>query len=86
MESNISVPVNIGNPGEFTIRQLAEQVIELTGSSSKITYEALPKDDPTQRRPDISLARAELNWKPTVQLQEGLIKTIDYFRSVINNG
>ena len=75
-------PVNIGNPNEFTIKELAELVIELTASKSKITYEPLPADDPMQRQPDISLAKKELNWEPTVQLREGLMKTIDYFKTV----
>ncbi len=76
-------PVNIGNPGEFTIKQLAEIVIELTGSSSKLIYKDLPQDDPTQRRPDITLAKKELDWEPTIQLREGLISTIEYFKQVI---
>ncbi|MEM6552511.1 MAG: UDP-glucuronic acid decarboxylase family protein [Planctomycetota bacterium] len=75
-------PVNIGNPGEFTIKQLAEQVIELTGSSSKLTYLPLPSDDPLQRKPDISLAKEKLGWEPKVPLSEGLKKTIEYFQSV----
>jgi len=76
-------PVNIGNPGEFTIRQLAEIVIELTGSKSKLVYEDLPADDPQQRRPVIDLAQKELGWSPTVELREGLIHTIEYFKTVI---
>ena len=76
-------PVNIGNPGEFTIKQLAEMVVELTGTNSKIIYEDLPVDDPTQRKPDITLAKKELNWEPTVALRDGLQKTIDYFKGVI---
>jgi len=76
-------PVNIGNPGEFTIKQLAEIVIELTNSKSKLRYEDLPIDDPTQRRPDISLASKELGWTPSIQLWEGLLKTIEYFRKEI---
>ena len=75
-------PVNIGNPGEFTIKQLAEKIIELTGSSSKLTYLPLPNDDPLQRKPDISLAKQELGWEPKIALEEGLAKTIAYFRSV----
>lgn len=79
-------PVNIGNPGEFTIRELAEKVIELTGSSSKITSLPLPQDDPTQRRPDIALAQRELGgWEPKIQLQEGLIRTIAYFDNLLKN-
>ncbi|MBK7173948.1 MAG: SDR family oxidoreductase [Bacteroidales bacterium] len=76
-------PVNIGNPGEFTILQLAEMVIRLTKSSSKIVRMPLPPDDPTQRRPDISLAKKELDWEPKVPLEQGLIKTIEYFDSII---
>lgn len=76
-------PVNIGNPGEFSIKQLAEMVIELTGTNSKLIYEELPIDDPAQRKPDISLAKKELNWEPVVKLEDGLKKTIEYFKSVI---
>jgi UDP-glucuronate decarboxylase len=76
-------PVNVGNPGEFTILELAEKVLNLTGSHSKLIFLALPEDDPMQRQPDISLARKELGWEPKIPLEEGLIKTIDYFRSVI---
>ena len=72
-------PVNIGNPGEFTIKELAEKVIALTGSRSKLVYRPLPSDDPTQRKPDITLACERLQWKPVVQLEEGLKKTIAYF-------
>ncbi len=75
-------PVNIGNPGEFTIKELAEIVIRLTGSSSKIVYEPLPSDDPMQRKPVIELAKKELDWEPHIALEEGLKKTIDYFRSL----
>ncbi len=76
-------PVNIGNPNEFTIRELAEKVIELTGTNSKIVFEDLPSDDPMQRQPDITLARKELNWEPKIQLEEGLKKTIDYFKRIV---
>lgn len=72
-------PMNMGNPGEFTIRQLAEMVVELTGSKSKIICEPLPHDDPKQRRPDISLAKEKLGWEPKVALREGLVKTVEYF-------
>ena len=72
-------PVNIGNPNEFTILELANKVIELTGSKSKIKFIPLPSDDPSQRKPDISLAKEKLSWEPKVQLNEGLIKTIEYF-------
>ena len=73
-------PVNIGNPGEFTIRQLALKVIELTGSRSQLVAKPLPSDDPAQRKPDIKLASERLGWNPTVQLESGLRKTIEYFR------
>jgi UDP-glucuronate decarboxylase len=76
-------PVNIGNPNEFTILELAETVIRLTGSKSKIINMPLPPDDPSQRQPDISLAKKELDWSPRIQLEEGLVKTIAYFRSII---
>lgn len=76
-------PVNIGNPNEFTIMELAQQIIRLTGSKSKILRMPLPPDDPSQRQPDISLARKELNWSPKVELEDGLLKTIDYFKSII---
>ncbi len=76
-------PVNIGNPNEFTIRELAELVIRLTGSGSAIVRMPLPADDPVRRLPDISLAQKKLGWSPRVQLEEGLRKTIDYFRSVM---
>jgi UDP-glucuronate decarboxylase len=76
-------PVNVGNPNEFTIAQLAEMVIRLTGSKSRLIYLPLPADDPTQRKPDISLATRELEWEPKIPLEEGLKKTIDYFRSII---
>ena len=76
-------PVNIGNPGEFTILQLAEKVIELTGSTSKIVFEPLPSDDPLQRKPVIDLAKKELGWEPTIPLEEGLKKTIEYFKLIV---
>jgi UDP-glucuronate decarboxylase len=76
-------PVNIGNPHEFTILELAEKVIKLTGSKSKIIYQPLPSDDPMMRKPDISLAKKELDWSPSVNLDEGLEKTIAFFKSVI---
>lgn len=75
-------PVNIGNPMEFSILQLAEKVIELTGSKSSISFKSLPSDDPQQRRPDISLAEAKLKWKPTISLEQGLLPTIEYFRNI----
>jgi UDP-glucuronate decarboxylase len=76
-------PVNMGNPNEFTILELAEKVIELTGSNSKIIYKPLPSDDPMMRQPDISIAKKELNWSPKIELEEGLIKTVEFFKSVI---
>lgn len=78
-DDSITGPINLGNPHEFTIKQLAELVIELTGSKSKIIYEPLPSDDPTQRQPIITKAKEILQWEPTVQLREGLVKTIEYF-------
>jgi len=75
-------PINLGNPNEFTIRELAEQVIKLTGSKSNLVMKSLPVDDPKQRRPDISKASELLKWAPTTQLREGLLKTIEYFRSL----
>ncbi|MBX9452262.1 MAG: SDR family oxidoreductase [Mesorhizobium sp.] len=81
--ASLNRPVNLGNPGEFTIRQLAELVIEQTGSSSKIVHRPLPVDDPTQRRPDISLAMRELEWQPQIPLVTGLQKTIAYFEGVL---
>jgi UDP-glucuronate decarboxylase len=72
-------PVNLGNPGEFTIRQLAEKIINMTGSRSKLVFEPLPDDDPRQRCPDVTLAKESLGWEPGVRLEEGLVKTIAYF-------
>jgi UDP-glucuronate decarboxylase len=80
---NLTGPVNIGNPGEFTMLELAELVIKKVGGPSKITHMALPGDDPKQRRPDISLAQKELGWNPTVSLEDGLDPTIDYFRKLL---
>jgi UDP-glucuronate decarboxylase len=76
-------PVNIGNPGEFTIRELAEIIISLSNSSSRLVYQPLPQDDPKQRKPDISLAREKLSWEPGVSLEEGLKKTIAYFDTLL---
>ena len=75
-------PVNIGNPGEFTMLELAQLVLEMTGSKAKISHMPRPKDDPSQRRPDITLAKKNLNWEPKVSLKEGLSKTIDFFRTI----
>ena len=78
-------PVNIGNPGEFTMLELAEMILKLTGSKSKIVYLPLPQDDPTQRQPNIGLAKKELNnWEPVIALEEGLTKTIKYFKKIID--
>ncbi len=82
-DPTITGPVNLGNPGEFSIKQLAEMVIELTGSASKIIYQPLPQDDPTQRQPDISQARDKLGWEPTVALEQGLPRTIEYFKQTV---
>ena len=80
---DVTGPVNVGNPGEFTIRELAEKVIELTGSKSKLVFKPLPQDDPKQRKPDITLAKKLLNWEPKVPLAEGLKKTIEYFDKLL---
>jgi UDP-glucuronate decarboxylase len=78
-------PVNIGNPGEFTMIELAEQVIALTNSSSTLVHRPLPSDDPRQRRPDISLASEKLGWAPEISLAEGLLPTIEYFRTLADS-
>lgn len=83
-DDSITGPVNLGNPVEMTVKELAERVLALSGSKSEIIYKPLPQDDPTRRCPDISLARKLLDWEPKVQLDEGLTKTIDYFRWLIN--
>lgn len=80
MESDYSLPMNIGNPDEFTMLELAEEVLKQVGGTSKLVFHDLPQDDPQQRKPDISIAQSELGWKPTVPLAEGLEKTIAYFR------
>ncbi len=82
----VTGPVNLGNPGEFSMRELAETVLELTGSSSKLTFQPLPRDDPRQRRPDITLARETLGWEPQVALREGLVETIAYFDRLLASG
>ena len=84
LDSDITTPVNIGNPVEYTIRQLAEMAIEVTGSSSELTFGPLPVDDPARRQPDITQARAELGWEPTIELREGLERTAAYFRGVLD--
>jgi len=82
METNKSItgPINLGNPNEFSMNQLAREVINITNSKSKIEYKELPQDDPRKRQPDITLAKSKLNWEPTIELEEGLKKTIDYFK------
>lgn len=84
--SEFTGPVNLGNPEEFTIRQLAEEVLQLTGSSSKLVFKPLPSDDPRQRQPDITLAKEALKWQPRTQLKEGLVHTIAYFDKLISRG
>jgi len=81
--SDFTGPVNLGNPVEFTILELANKVVELTGSSSQIIFKPLPQDDPRKRKPDITLAREKLDWFPQVQLEEGLKKTISYFEDCL---
>ncbi len=84
-DEDFTGPVNIGNPGEFTILELAQKVIDLTNSKSKIVYMPLPEDDPLQRKPDITLAKEKLNWEPKINLEEGLNKTIAYFDKIIRD-
>ncbi|MEY2405646.1 MAG: dTDP-glucose 4,6-dehydratase, partial [Acidimicrobiaceae bacterium] len=81
LDGPITGPCNIGNPGEFTMLELADIVREVTGSSSEVVHEPLPEDDPTQRKPDITQARDVLGWEPTVDLRAGLARTADYFRA-----
>lgn len=83
---SVTGPMNLGNPEEFTIRELAEQVIEITGAKSEMVFRPLPQDDPMQRCPDISFAKAELGWEPTIRLREGLSRTIDYFDRLLKEG
>ena len=82
-EDDFTGPVNMGNPNEFTIKELAEKIIDLTGSKSKLINKSLPADDPIQRQPDISLAQEMLSWEPTIELEEGLKKTIPYSDSLL---
>lgn len=84
MENDYSLPMNIGNPGEFTMLELAEEILKQVGSSSQLVFQDLPQDDPKQRQPDITIAQRELGWKPEVSLAEGLEKTIAYFREDLN--
>ena len=85
-EDDCTGPVNLGNPDEFQIKQLAERVLALVGSKSNIIYKELPQDDPQQRRPDITLAKARLNWQPSIALDDGLIRTVEYFRALLAQG
>ena len=85
-DNDVIGPINIGNPVEFTIRELAEKVIAKTGSNSKFVHLPLPEDDPRQRQPDIAKARKMLNWEPSVSLDAGLDVTIDYFRKLLASG
>ena len=88
MESgdDVTGPCNLGNPVEFTMKQLAEEVLALTGSKSKLTHRPLPSDDPKQRQPNIDKAKELLGWQPKVQLRDGLKKTIDYFDTLLKEG
>jgi dTDP-glucose 4,6-dehydratase len=83
MLSNVNDPVNIGNPREMTIEEIARTIIKMTGASSKIVYKPLPTDDPKVRQPDITRAHTLLEWQPTVTLEDGLVKTIEYFRTKV---
>jgi dTDP-glucose 4,6-dehydratase len=83
MESDIHEPVNIGNPHEMTIEEIARKIIEISGSKSRIVYRPLPEDDPKVRRPDITRARTLLGWEPKVPLEEGLLKTLEYFKTKV---
>lgn len=85
-EDDCTGPVNLGNPNEFQIKQLAERVLALVGSRSNIIYKELPQDDPQQRRPDITLAKARLNWQPSIALDDGLFRTVEYFRALLAQG
>ena len=78
-------PINLGNPHEFTMRELAETILNLTGSKSRLAFHPLPQDDPRQRQPDISLARSALDWSPTIGLEDGLRETIEYFRRTLES-
>jgi UDP-glucuronate decarboxylase len=83
-DKSVTGPINLGNPNEFTMQELASKVIELTNSNSKIVYRSLPQDDPRQRQPDISKAKEVLQWQPQIELEEGLLKTINYFKGAIS--
>ena len=85
-DDSFTGPVNMGNPGEFTILELAEKVIDMVGSKSEVIFKPLPSDDPQQRRPDIALAKEQLDWEPTIKLDEGLVPTIAYFDNLLKKG
>jgi len=85
-DRKVTGPMNLGNPIELSIRELAEMVVDMAGSGSQVVYEPLPEDDPTQRKPDITHAKAVLGWEPKIPLDKGLLKTIDYFRATVNTG
>ena len=80
----VTGPINLGNPNEFSMLELAEEVLRITGSRSTISFNALPSDDPTRRQPDIGLAKQLLDWEPTVSLRDGLTRTVDYFRRLLD--
>ncbi len=80
---NVISPINLGNPQEFTMKELAETILRLTNSKSKLVFHSLPSDDPKQRNPNISRANTEINWKPTVDLESGLVRTIEYFKKIL---
>ena len=84
-EDDFTGPVNLGNPNEFSIQELAKKIIAMTGSSSKIEFKSLPNDDPKQRQPDITLARKKLGWEPTIELEDGLSRMIEYFKGSKTN-
>ena len=84
-DASLTGPVNIGNPGEYSMLQLAETVLRMTKSRSRLIFKPLPEDDPKQRCPDITIARTKLGWEPTVSLEDGLAPTIAYFRGVVNS-
>ena len=85
-EDECTGPINLGNPKEFQIKQLAEKILAMVGSRSNIIYKELPQDDPQQRRPDITLANEQLNWQPSIALDEGLRRTVEYFRTLLTQG
>jgi UDP-glucuronate decarboxylase len=85
-QDEIVGPVNMGNPAEYSIKELAMMIKEISGSSSEIVYRPLPEDDPVRRKPDITLAKEKLGWEPKVQIRDGLAKTIDYFQIMLRSG